>query len=152
MCEDRQSHEHPFIKITKPENAPTVIITAIQEQPEPEKHESHDEELKGDDNDHHHRRFGRGGRGGCNRGGRGRAFRQFANQMVSMVTRQFMGNADPQTEGGATANPDDEFNTGAFGEKRSKWKEQRAIIVNKPQAPVAASIGQVVFVPIEVLN
>jgi hypothetical protein len=67
--------------------------------------------------------------------------------MVNMVTRQFTGGqVDPQTEG------DDQFNTGAFGEKRSKWKEQRAIVVNKPQLPVPVNIGQVAFVPIEVLN
>ena len=53
---------------------------------------------------------------------------------------------EPQAEG------DDQFNTGAFGEKRSKWKEQRAIVVNKPQLPVPVNIGQVAFVPIEVLN
>lgn len=31
MCEERQSHDHPFIKITKPENAPTMIFTAVKE-------------------------------------------------------------------------------------------------------------------------
>ena len=41
---------------------------------------------------------------------------------------------------------------GAFCEKRSKWSEQRAIIVKKPTEPVLVKIGEVVFVPIEVLN
>jgi hypothetical protein len=59
MCEDRLQHEHPFIKIVRPENAPSVIITAINEE----------EEVK---NEGGPRRFGRGGA----RGGRGRAFRQ----------------------------------------------------------------------------
>lgn len=57
---------------------------------------------------------------------------------------------DPQTEG--NTNDDDQFDTGAFGEKRSKWKEQRAIVVRKPQEPVTVNIGKVAFVPIEVLN
>jgi hypothetical protein len=35
-CEDRLTHEHPFIKITRPELAPSVIITAIQEPEEEE--------------------------------------------------------------------------------------------------------------------
>lgn len=41
-CEERQSHDHPFIKITKPENAPTVILTAVNEE-EPSQEE---EEVK----------------------------------------------------------------------------------------------------------
>ena len=150
-CEERQSHEHPFLKITKPESAPTVIITAVNEDEVAE--HSQDEEVKAEEpaHGHHHRRFGRGGRGGC-RGARGRGgFHQFANQMVNMVTRGFMGGFDPQTEG-VPAHDEDQFDTGAFGEKRSKWKEQRAIIVTKPQQPVEVRIGQVAFVPIEVLN
>jgi hypothetical protein len=154
-CEERQSHEHPFIKINKPENAPTVIITAVNEDVLAEN--SQDEEIKGDEphnegHGHHHRRFGRGGKGGF-RGARGRGgFHQFANHMVNMVTRGFIGGGfDPQTEG-IPANDEEQFDTGAFGEKRSKWKEQRAIIVKKPQEPVEVRIGQVVFVPIEVLN
>ena len=72
--------------------------------------------------------------------------------MVNMVTRGFMGGFDPQNEGNPTNEEEQQFDTGAFGEKRSKWKEQRAIIVNKPQEPVEARIGQVAFVPIDVLN
>ena len=73
-------HEHPFIKITRPEQAPAVIVTALNEnQPE--------EEVK-DPDEGCHRRGGRGGRGG-----RGRAFRQMAHQMVEMVTREVMGTA-----------------------------------------------------------
>ncbi len=35
-CEDRLTHEHAFIKITRPELAPSVIITAINEPEEEE--------------------------------------------------------------------------------------------------------------------
>ena len=53
-----------------------MIITGIKEEEEPEKLNSHDEELKDGDNPHF-RKFGRGGASnrGCHRGGRGRAFR-----------------------------------------------------------------------------
>jgi len=34
MCEDRLQHEHPFIKIVRPENTPSLIITAVKEEEE----------------------------------------------------------------------------------------------------------------------
>ena len=33
MCEERVPHEHPFIKITKPELVPTAIVTGIKDEP-----------------------------------------------------------------------------------------------------------------------
>ena len=56
---------------------------------------------------------------------------------------------------GFTEDPDNEVEAkewGIFGEKRSKWSEQRAIIVNKPSEPVVCRVGELVFVPIEVQN
>lgn len=130
-----------------------MIITGIKEDEAAEK--SHVEEVKGGEepqlSEGHPRRFGIGCRGGGRggRGGRG-GLRHIANQMVNLVTRGIMGAREPQSEG--DAKDQDQFDTGVFGEKRSKWKEQRAIVVNKPQEPVPVQIGQVAFVPVEVLN
>jgi hypothetical protein len=140
ICEDRLTHEHPFIKITKPEQAPSVIITALNEEEEKK-------EQPLDDNEADKPAFeSRRGRGGCRGGGRGRAFKHIANQMIDIVTRGMMGTAKP-------ANPEDhEDERNDFCEKRSKWSEQRAVVVSKPNEPIVAQIGQVVFVPIEILN
>ena len=116
MCEDRLQHEHPFIKIVRPENTPSLIITAVKEEEEEVKQEGP-------------RRFGRGGA----RGGRGRAFRQVVDQMVDGVNRGLMGTKCPQQK----EDKDEEWN-GVFGEKRSKWSEQRAVIVSKPSEPIIA--------------
>ncbi len=108
MCEDRIPHDHPFIKITKPENAPSVIITAINEDEAPQQ-TSQPQAHHGFEEVPH----GRGGRG-CR--GRGRAWKQFANQ-VGMFARNIMGRATPNQD--ETENPCEDF--GIFGEKRSKW-------------------------------
>jgi hypothetical protein len=72
--------------------------------------------------------------------------RQFG-QMIA----QFMTGGNPCGAEEAPQNEEAEW-TAPFGEKRSKWSEYRAMIVKKPDAPVPARIGQVVFLPIEILN
>lgn len=52
----------------------------------------------------------------------------------------------------AATTAEDSDMAGCFGEKRSKWSEQRAIIVKKPEGPVSVRVGEVVFVPVEILN
>ena len=37
VCEERLGHEHPFIKILRPEDAPKFILTAINEDDEAKK-------------------------------------------------------------------------------------------------------------------
>jgi hypothetical protein len=37
VCEERLGHEHPFIKILRPEDAPKFILTAINEDEEAKK-------------------------------------------------------------------------------------------------------------------
>lgn len=72
--------------------------------------------------------------------------------MVDMVTRGVMGNARPeQKEEDKDASYNEEWG-GIFTDKRSKWSEQRAVILKKPTEPVIAPIGQITFVPLEVLN
>jgi next-to-BRCA1 protein 1 len=34
ICEERHTHEHPFIKITRPEDAPSNIVTGINDPSE----------------------------------------------------------------------------------------------------------------------
>lgn len=151
VCEDRQAHDHPFIKIVKPENAPTAIITAVNEDEECQSmrehiHNHHHHPHSHGDEAHHrgHRHFGRGGRGRA-------CWRQFANATVDMITRNIM-KTSPQDECEGTQTEDPEM-SGAYCEKqRSKWSEQRAIIVSKPMEPVVAEIGQVVFASLEILN
>lgn len=143
MCEDRQAHEHPFIKVVRPENAPTSIITAINEE-EPAVKE---EEIN-------HGFPYRGHRGGhCGRGGRGvrgfGGFRQIADHIMNAVGGTFHHrHATPQEDIDGQNNDW----AGVFGEKRSKWSEQRAIIISKPKEPVVGSIGEVILVHLEILN
>ena len=40
VCEERVVHNHPFIKILKPENLPSVILTAVNEDEENDFNES----------------------------------------------------------------------------------------------------------------
>ena len=55
-----------------------------------------------------------------------------------MVTRGVIGQCTEEQEAMAeTAEGLNEWAT-AFGEKRSKWSEYRAMIVNKPKEPVVA--------------
>jgi len=69
-----------------------------------------------------------------------------------MVTRGVMGTALPDINKKDEPNAFDEEWGGIFTEKRSKWSEQRAVIVKKPETPIVAEIGQFVFIPVEVLN
>jgi len=58
--------------------------------------------------------------------------------MVEMVTR---GTARPeQKEEDKDASYNEEWG-GIFTDKRSKWSEQRAVILKKPTEPVIAQIG-----------
>lgn len=91
MCEDRLPHDHPFIKIVKPENSPTAIFTAVNENPEQPEQPLHQFE---NEEERVHRGH-RGGRGG--RGHRGRGC-HFGANFVNMIAKNFMmGRA--QTEG-----------------------------------------------------
>jgi hypothetical protein len=72
--------------------------------------------------------------------------------MVEMVTRGIMGTAKQGSKEETKDATFDEEWGGIFTEKRSKWSEQRAVIVKKPTEPIVAEIGKIVFVPIEVLN
>ena len=75
-----------------------------------------------------------------------------AHQVVEIFTREVMGTArQTPKEESKEANFDEEWG-GIFTENRSKWSEQRAVIVSKPTSPVVAEIGKIVLVPIEVLN
>lgn len=149
MCEDRISHEHPFIKILRPENAPSMIVTAVQEEQAAEE----------GDTSHHHHHHGHHGhshhhghhRGGHHRGGRG--WRQFANHISGVLSREFMGGARAFGEENKEEETDENAEEAALcGEKRSKWSQYRAMIISKPKEPVVAQIGEVVLVHIEVLN
>ena len=83
MCEDRQTHEHSFIKVVRPENAPTSIITAINEEEPAVKEEetNHGFPYRGHRGGH----CGRGGRGGRGFGG----FRQIADHIMNAVGSTF---------------------------------------------------------------
>lgn len=133
ICEERHAHDHPFIKITKPEHAPVAIITGLNEeekQPQPIAEESEKPQGYG------RREGGRGGHRGC---GRGRAFRHIANQMIDIVTRGMMGTARPEgnhEEESKGATEEDDERADDSCEKRSKWSEQRAVILSKPKGPI----------------
>jgi hypothetical protein len=103
VCEDRVSHEHPFIKIVKPENIASGLFANFNEEApneEPEHQDGH----------------GRGHRGGCHwRGRGGKAFKTFAQTMANMLGRGF--------EEAETGGQEEAKEWGAFGEKRSKWSE-----------------------------
>merc|ERR1712061_792286 len=92
-CEERQSHEHAFVKIRQPGGAPDVMIVVADEE---DTKEAENEESKGQHQNQDPMQFigqmmngfrggagrggrggfgGRGGRGGCGRGGGGGPFK-----------------------------------------------------------------------------
>lgn len=112
ICEERLTHEHPFIKITRPDIVPVSIITGMEE---------------GDH--HHHGRGWRGGRGGCHRGMRGgHPWRHMAHDMLNMAKEYI-------TQCGGEDEKHEECKS------RSKWSEQRAVIVAKPSEVIEAVPG-----------
>lgn len=61
--------------------------------------------------------------------------------MVEMVTRGVMGTArQGQKEEAKDAAYNEEWG-GIFSDKRSKWSEQRGVILKKPTEPVIAELG-----------
>jgi len=97
-CEERLSHEHPFLKIKNPANVPEVMITILPENYADEKTQPQGEQQ---------RPFGFNGRGGrCGgRGGHG-GFKRMASQFLEQmglnfddVKKQFCEMKD-ETEGG----------------------------------------------------
>jgi hypothetical protein len=97
-CEERQSHEHAFVKIRQPGGAPDVMIVVADEE---DKKEAEAEESKGQHQNQDPMQFvsqmmnafrggrgrggfgGRGGRGGCGRGGgHGGPFKHMINEFM----------------------------------------------------------------------
>jgi hypothetical protein len=129
----------------KPEFVHTTILTAVEEEKfeasEPSNRHYHHNATIGEANLHHRDHHS----GHCGRGGRGKGWKQFANTMANMFGRGF--GTSQETEEHEGENED-----WGFGGKRSKWSEQRAVVIGKPKEPVVGHIGEMIFVPIEIQN
>lgn len=134
-CEERLSHEHPFLKIRDPASVPEVMITILPEADEAEDKSQPQSEFQP---------FGFSGRGGrCGRGGRGgfkRMVGQFLEQMginVDDVTKKFH-NEKADGEGCGWAKKD--------------WNIKRAEVVECPQQVLEATPGQMLLPSIVLKN
>lgn len=92
------------------------------------------------------------GRGGWRRHCRGGfarnpEFKEMAKQWIGMA-KDFIDNEE-QKEGECSQTQED---WGCFGKQRSKWSQNRAIFVAKPESIVEGEPGQVILVPVEVKN
>jgi hypothetical protein len=153
-CEERQDHEHPFLKIKKNNGAPAVMITVLQEDENAEELPDH-----GHFNGPQHARrrgpHGHGphgghhggphGRQGGPHGGSGQAFK-------TMVT-DFMGKM------GVTVPEELQQEAWSFmGGKRcgmggeKPWKKKRAVVVSKPEGILEACPGQMLLPAIQIRN
>jgi hypothetical protein len=142
-CEERQDHEHPFLKIKKNNGAPAVMITVLNEDDNAEELPDHGH-FHGP---HHGRRHGPHGHGphggphgrhGGPHGGSGHAFK-------TMVT-DFMGKM------GVTVPEELQKEAWSFmGGKRcgmggeKPWKKKRAVVVSKPEGILEACPGQMLL-------
>ena len=111
-CEERQSHEHAFVKIRQPGGAPDVMIVVADEE---DKKEAENEESKGQHQNQDPMQFigqmmngfrggpgrggrggfgGRGGRGGCGRGGG--PFKHMINDFMQKFTSGECKNWTPE--------------------------------------------------------
>jgi len=144
-CEERVGHEHPFIKINKPEQAPKMIVTAINEdeaaaqtQPPADLPEMINEMLGG-----HH-----GGRGGWRRhcrGGGNQEWRQVANHWIN-AAKEFVNNGE-ETKKGC------HFGHQPQCREKSKWSKNRAIVVAKPEeGSLQGQPGEVIVALFEFKN
>lgn len=162
-CEERLGHEHPFLKIRVPGNAPDVMVTFLNEnQPAPEENWRNRGGARG-----------RGGRGGCRGGGfmRGGA--------IKNMLKQFLGEADVDLdflESKERKDPNEFFGCilkamqkfqesgkleevmkkhqdGQFNfDCGKKWKVVRARVVSKPEQVLEAYAGQMLLPEIEIEN
>lgn len=152
LCEERLTHEHAFLQIKENGGAPTVMVTAIND----------DEEMKGEGSaaandlenliseacaDGFMGAGGRGRRGGrgCGRGGRGGGGR-FKNMVGDFLNKMGVENVDVD---GMFKKCHD----AAKGDGNGKnWKHKRAVIQKKPEETFEAIPGQCIITSVEVMN
>lgn len=129
MCEERRGHEHAFLKIYKPEQAPTSMFTFVNEQM-PNTRPDFDQNIA-----QHQNPFPTffknmmsqmmGGRGGCGsgRGGRGGRWGPFG------------GHGSHGPHGG-----------------KAFWNQRKAQLVSYPTQILTGKPGEIIFADIEVEN
>lgn len=132
VCEERLNHDHPFIKITKPENAPTRIVTGINE-----------EDKEADYNQQNpffnmwQERMKHKGFPFCFKGGPGGKFKHHAKKWID-IANNFVNNMpdEEETKEGEPRHWGGWRFGGEGGCDRQKWGEKRAVILRKPEEPV----------------
>lgn len=156
-CEERQDHDHPFLKIKNNNGAPAVMITVLPEDEEAE-------DLP--DYGHFSGPFfgGRGGRGGRGRGrhhghhgrqggphgGEGHKWREMAAEFMSK-----MGMNVPEDMENMP-NPWSFMNGKRFGGGNGNcekaWRKNRAVVVSQPADILEACPGQVLLPALSIKN
>ena len=152
VCEERQSHEHPFIKLTRADQVPSSIVIGVNEDQEDRKegdefehvnHENHHHHHDHHEPNEHHGRYHRGGHRG--RGGLKHMACHWMKFAEKVMSKALNGTPDEEEK-----NPREHSHCRA---SRSKWSAQRAIVVSKPNGPIECQAnGETIFVPIEVMN
>ena len=159
MCEERRGHEHAFLKIYKPEQAPKAMFTVIDENIPNAKA---DIEQEATDNQTFFRNMGQGFRGGCgNRGGwggrggcrRGGWKHGGQNGMPEHFQHHF-GNFMKGMFGGFQGNSQQEGQKNPWKNcgKWSEWKTKKAVVALLPKEALVGKPGEIIFANIEIRN
>lgn len=133
MCEERRGHEHPFLKIYKPEQVPKCMFTVINENMPNAKAdiEQNMEEQMGQ-----YPTF----------------FRNLLNHMQGQPHGQPGFRPGPHGFGRGGHCPW-KFGRGGFhGPKNDQWRQKKAKIISAPQQVFKAKPGETIFANIEVQN
>lgn len=150
ICEERLGHQHPFIKILKPEDAPAFIATIIEDEKEDADEQVpppfHHHPFHHAHPPHHQPHEGHGWRG-CHRGRGGHrgGWRNMANHFINMA-QQYVNHCVPKCE--ETKQAEEGW---GFCKGRKQWREKRAMIVSLPDI-IEADPGQYVIAEIEIQN
>ena len=132
VCEEKVSHEHPFIKITHPSQNPVKIIAGVEEEEEKkQRKEFFHKKMQecGFEGKQNWREMFQGA------GGRGRGGKHFKHIVRNIIDQIYQ-------ESGEEAPP----------KQHGKWKGPRAVILSKPESILEGDCGQIVLAEIEVQN
>lgn len=143
MCEERRGHDHAFLKIYKPHQAPKAMFTVIDETM-PNAKADIEQEI-GQNPTYFRNRCGRGGFNG--RGGRGHhghhGFQQQMAQGLGEMVNAFAGVFNPHAH---------KKNWGGEDKGHGEWRTKKASLVASPKDVLIGKPGEIIFAEIEVKN
>jgi len=139
MCEERRGHEHAFLKIYRPEQAPKALFTVVDENVPNCKPDI--EQQIGENPTYFRNMRGRGGRGGhC--GGRGGYNNEKYADLGKMVQEGMKAFAQGY-----------QANQGGFqNQGHGDWKIKKATLVSVPAETMIGKPGEMLFANIEIKN